>query len=200
LSYLNNFFVFFSHVKNDVLRHFFSQGENKGYQVCRKKMGTPPDTLCCFCPQPFKEFVEHVVSLKYDEEPNYAKYISLFEGIIGPNPDIRPLNTEGAQKVSVLLPFYSCVVLCIYDVCSPTLDTAILFSLKLVGHKRVRLALEDDDEQPQKKVRVGIPANQWISVYNARRPMKQRYKQISLKSLLVVSDMPFIFRCFKIGK
>jgi hypothetical protein len=47
---------------------------------------------------------------------------------------------------------------------------------------------------------VGIPANQWISVYNARRPMKQRYKQISLKSLLVVSDMPFMFRCFKIGK
>jgi hypothetical protein len=76
--------------------------------------------------------------------------------------------------------------------------------LKLVGHKRVRLALEDDDEQPQKKVRVGIPANQWISVYNARRPMKQRYTPISLekslKSLLVVSDMPFMFRCFKIGK
>ncbi|AET01488.2 putative protein kinase CK1-CK1-Pl family [Medicago truncatula] len=119
------------------------QGENKGYQVCRKKMGTSPENLCCFCPQPFKEFVEHVVTLKYDEEPNYAKYISLFDGIIGPNPDIRPLNTEGAQK--------------------------------LVGHKRGRLASEDDDEQPKKKVRVGLPANQWISVYNARRPMKQRY-------------------------
>ncbi|GAU24738.1 hypothetical protein TSUD_355680 [Trifolium subterraneum] len=119
------------------------QGENKGYQVCRKKMGTPPDTLCCFCPQPFKQFVEHVVNLKYDEEPSYAKYISLFDGIIGPNPDIRPLNTEGAQQ--------------------------------LVGHKRGRLAIEDDDEQPKKKVRMGVPANQWISVYNARRPMKQRY-------------------------
>lgn len=71
-------------------------------------MGTSPENLCCFCPQPFKEFVEHVVTLKYDEEPNYAKYISLFDGIIGPNPDIRPLNTEGAQKVSILPPFYLC--------------------------------------------------------------------------------------------
>lgn len=91
-------------------------------------MGTSPETLCCFCPQPFKEFIEHVVSLKFDEEPNYAKYISFFDGIVGPNPDIRPLNTEGAQKVSVCLSFYSCVVLCIDVVCSLTLDTANLFA------------------------------------------------------------------------
>ncbi|RVW12915.1 Casein kinase 1-like protein HD16 [Vitis vinifera] len=89
------------------------------------------------------QFVEYVVNLKFDEEPNYAKYISLFDGIVGPNPDIRPINTDGAQKV---------------------------------GHKRGRLTMEeDDDEQPKKKVRMGMPATQWISVYNARRPMKQRY-------------------------
>jgi len=34
---------------------------------------------------------------------------------------------------------------------------------------------EDDDDQPKKKIRIGLPASQWISVYNARRPMKQRY-------------------------
>lgn len=34
---------------------------------------------------------------------------------------------------------------------------------------------EDDDEQPKKKVRMGMPATQWISIYNARRPMKQRF-------------------------
>ncbi|KAK7389581.1 hypothetical protein VNO78_24736 [Psophocarpus tetragonolobus] len=120
------------------------QGENKGFLVCKKKMGTSPDNLCSFCPLPFKQFVEHVVNLKFDEEPNYAKYISLFDGIVGPNPDIRPINTEGAQK--------------------------------LVGHKRGRVAIEEeDDEQPKKKIRIGLPASQWISVYNARRPMKQRY-------------------------
>ncbi|KAL2493143.1 Protein kinase family protein [Abeliophyllum distichum] len=123
------------------------QGENKGFLVCKKKMATSPEALCCFCPQPFKLFVEYVVNLKFDEEPNYAKYISLFDGIVGPNPDIRPINTEGAQKL-------------IYQ----------------VGHKRGRLTFEDEeDEQPRKKVRMGMPATQWISVYNARKPMKQRY-------------------------
>ena len=45
-----------------------------------------------------------------------------------------------------------------------------------VGQKRGRLTMEEeDDEQPKKKIRMGMPATQWISVYNARRPMKQRY-------------------------
>ncbi|KAJ6711530.1 CASEIN KINASE-RELATED [Salix purpurea] len=119
------------------------QAENKGFVVCKKKMAITSEALCCFCPQPFKQFVEYVANLKFDEEPNYAKCISLFDGVIGTNPDIRPLNTEGAQKV---------------------------------GHKRGCLTMEEeDDEQPKKKVRMGMPATQWISVYNARRPMKQRY-------------------------
>ncbi|XP_068313231.1 casein kinase 1-like protein HD16 [Pyrus communis] len=123
------------------------QGENKGFLVCKKKMATSPETLCCLCPQPFRQFVEYVVNLKFDEEPNYAKYISLFDGIVGPNPDVRPINTDGAQKL----------------ICQ-------------VGQKRARLAMEEeDDEQPNKKIRMGMPAIQWISVYNARRPMKQRY-------------------------
>ncbi|KAK4358443.1 hypothetical protein RND71_020672 [Anisodus tanguticus] len=123
------------------------QGDNKGFLVCKKKMATSPETLCCLCPAPFRYFVEYVVNLKFDEEPNYAKYISLFDGIVGPNPDIRPINTDGAQKL-------------IYQ----------------VGQKRGRLTVQDDDdEQPKKKVRMGMPATQWISVYNGRRPMKQRY-------------------------
>ncbi|KAK6912755.1 Protein kinase domain [Dillenia turbinata] len=123
------------------------QGENKGFLVCKKKMSTSPEAACCFCPQPFRQFVDYVVNLKFDEEPNYAKYISLFDGIVGPHPEIRPINTDGAQKL-------------IYQ----------------VGQKRGRLTIEeDDDEQPKKKVRMGMPATQWISVYNARRPMKQRY-------------------------
>ncbi|KAL5697569.1 Casein kinase 1-like protein hd16 [Ranunculus cassubicifolius] len=123
------------------------QGENKGFLVCKKKMATSPETLCCFCPLPFRHFLEYVVNLKFDEEPNYAKYVSLFDGIIAPNPDTRPISTDGAQKL-----------------------------IHQVGHKRGRLMMEEDeDEQPKKKIRMGMPANQWISVYNARRPMKQRY-------------------------
>ncbi|CAN1286030.1 Casein kinase 1-like protein HD16 [Linum perenne] len=123
------------------------QGDNKSFLVCKKKMGTTPDALCCLCPPPFQTFVEYVVNLKFDEEPDYAKCISFFDGIIGPNPSARPLNTEGAQKL-----------------------------LCQVGKKRGRLTIEDDvDEQPRKKVRMGMPACQWISVYSARRPMKQRY-------------------------
>ncbi|CAD5179033.1 unnamed protein product [Musa acuminata subsp. malaccensis] len=116
------------------------QGENKGFHVCKKKMATSSEALCCFCPLPFKQFVEYVVNLKFDEEPNYAKCISLFDGIVGPSPDIRPINTDGAQKVCHLF----------------------------VGQKRGRLMMdEEDDEQSKKKIRMGMPATQWISVYNA---------------------------------
>lgn len=45
-----------------------------------------------------------------------------------------------------------------------------------VGQKRGRNSVEEDeDDQPKKKIRLGMPATQWITVYNARRPMKQRY-------------------------
>ncbi|KAJ1383225.1 Serine/threonine-protein kinase, active site [Sesbania bispinosa] len=119
------------------------QGDNKSFLVCKKKMGTSPEMLCCFCPPPFRQFLEVVVNMKFDEEPNYSKLISLFDGMLGPNPALRPINTEGAQKV---------------------------------GQKRSRLNTEEeDDSQPKKKVRLGVPATQWISVYNARLPMKQRY-------------------------
>lgn len=45
-----------------------------------------------------------------------------------------------------------------------------------VGQKRGREAIDDDamDVAPKKKIRLGLPATQWITVYNAHRPMKQR--------------------------
>ncbi|CAI9755669.1 unnamed protein product [Fraxinus pennsylvanica] len=134
------------------------QGDNKGFLVCKKKVATSPESLCCFCPAPFRQFVDYVVNLKFDEEPNYAKYISLFDGIIGPNPSIRPINTDGAQKL-------------VYQ----------------VGQKRGRMLMdEDDDEQPKKKIRIGMPATQWISVYNAHRPMKQRVASRVWSSSIVI--------------
>jgi hypothetical protein len=48
-------------------------------------------------------------------------------------------------------------------------------ALVKVGQKRGREVLEDEDELRQKKkIRQGMPATQWITVYNAHRPMKQR--------------------------
>nr|GME09241.1 casein kinase 1-like protein HD16 isoform X1 [Ipomoea batatas] len=55
-------------------------------------------------------------------------------------------------------------------------DFFFLVILVQVGQKRGRMTFEDeDDEQPKKKVRMGVPATQWISVYNSHRPKKQRY-------------------------
>ncbi|KAL8036813.1 hypothetical protein ABFX02_11G000500 [Erythranthe guttata] len=119
------------------------QGDNKSFLVCKKKMSTSPELMCCFCPGPFKHFLEAVTNMKFDEEPNYSKLISLFDSLIEPCSSLRPIRIDGALKV---------------------------------GQKRGRLLINlEDDEQPKKKVRLGSPATQWISVYNARRPMKQRY-------------------------
>lgn len=122
------------------------QGDNKSFMVCKKKMATSPEVLCSFCPAPLKQFLEIVINLKFDEEPNYSKLISLFNALIGSDPLIRPINTDGAQK-----------------------------SVQ-VGQKRARLNLDEvDNDLPKKKIRNGFPATQWITVYNARKPMKQRY-------------------------
>ncbi|CAM0876792.1 unnamed protein product [Alopecurus aequalis] len=118
------------------------QGDNKGFLVCKKKMATSPEILCSFCPPPFKHFLEMVTNMKFDEDPNYAKLISLFDSLIYVSAS-RPIRINGALKV---------------------------------GEKRGRMAVNlEEGEQPMKKVRLGRPATQWISVYNARRPMKQRY-------------------------
>ncbi|KOM38529.1 hypothetical protein LR48_Vigan03g191100 [Vigna angularis] len=119
------------------------QGDNKSFLVCKKKMATSPELMCCFCPAPFKQFLEAVTNMRFDEEPNYSKLISFFESLIEPCTPLRPIRIDGALKV---------------------------------GQKRGRMLINlEEDEQPKKKVRLGSPATQWISVYNARRPMKQRY-------------------------
>ena len=46
-----------------------------------------------------------------------------------------------------------------------------------VGAKRKAEALEEEGEdgRPKKRVRLGQAATQWITIYNAHKPMKQRY-------------------------
>lgn len=66
-------------------------------------MDMSPDRLCYFTPKPFRQFFEYIVNLKFEEVPNYVKYISLFDGILSSDPDIRPINTSGAEKVLWLI-------------------------------------------------------------------------------------------------
>lgn len=66
-------------------------------------MATSPEMLCYLCPPPFQQFFEMVTNMRFDEEPNYSKLISLFDGSIGHNASLRPIRTDGATKVVAFL-------------------------------------------------------------------------------------------------
>ncbi|KAK9908618.1 hypothetical protein WJX75_000528 [Coccomyxa subellipsoidea] len=74
-------------------------------------------------------------------------------------------------------PKYTAYVALFEPLCGPGPQRPILLEEKpKVGQKRGREAIEEDTEiVPKKKIRLGLPATQWITVYNAHRPMKQRY-------------------------
>lgn len=121
------------------------QGDNKGFLVCKKKMATSAEVLCRYVPPAFKTFMEAVINLKFDEEPKYTALAALFEPLCGPPGPGRPLHIDNS--------------------CRP------------VGTKRKAEALDEDgdDGRPKKRVRLGQAATQWITIYNAHKPMKQRY-------------------------
>lgn len=81
----------------------YIQGDNKSFLVCKKKMGTSPELMCCFCPAPFKQFLEAVTNMRFDEEPNYSKLISLFDSLIEPSSQLRPIRIDGALKVVAIV-------------------------------------------------------------------------------------------------
>ncbi|KAL5651696.1 hypothetical protein ACJX0J_037154, partial [Zea mays] len=69
-------------------------GDTKSFLVCKKKMAATLEMLCCYCPAQFKQFLEIVTNMKFDEEPNYAKLISLFDGLIEA-PASKQIRTDG---------------------------------------------------------------------------------------------------------
>eukprot|EP00195_Chlamydomonas_chlamydogama_P005702 CAMPEP_0202899676 /NCGR_PEP_ID=MMETSP1392-20130828/7848_1 /ASSEMBLY_ACC=CAM_ASM_000868 /TAXON_ID=225041 /ORGANISM="Chlamydomonas chlamydogama, Strain SAG 11-48b" /LENGTH=707 /DNA_ID=CAMNT_0049585925 /DNA_START=147 /DNA_END=2270 /DNA_ORIENTATION=+ len=73
------------------------QGTNKGFLVCRKKMDTSAEMLCRACHSSFRTFTDAVMNLKFEEEPSYAKYISMFEPLI--ITPCRPIIIDTAIKV-----------------------------------------------------------------------------------------------------
>ncbi|KAK9838564.1 hypothetical protein WJX81_007620 [Elliptochloris bilobata] len=75
-------------------------------------------------------------------------------------------------------PKYTAYVALFEPLCGPGPQRPILLEDKArVGQKRGRDSAEDETLEiaPKKKIRLGLPATQWITVYNAHRPMKQRY-------------------------
>ena len=80
-------------------------------------MAATLEMLCCYCPAPFKQFLEIVTNMKFDEEPNYAKLISIFDGLIEA-PASRPVRIDGALKVctNYSLLSYIFIFLCLFNV------------------------------------------------------------------------------------
>jgi len=73
-------------------------------------------------------------------------------------------------------PKYETLMRLFEPLCGPAPQRPILIEGVKVGQKRMREPDDAlDDSGPRKKIRLGLPATQWITVYNAHRPMKQRY-------------------------
>lgn len=67
------------------------QGDNKGFQVSRKKMQMSADKLCHGQSAPFRRFCDAAMSLRFDEEPKYDALIALFEPLVGSSSVARPI-------------------------------------------------------------------------------------------------------------
>jgi len=78
----------------------FTWPYTSGFLVCKKKMATSAEALCRYTPAAFRQYMEAVVNLKFDEEPKYAALAALFEPLCGAISR-RPISTEGAQKAGM---------------------------------------------------------------------------------------------------
>lgn len=67
--------------------------------MCKTKMSTSPEMLCFLCPPPFQKFLEIVTSMKFDEEPNYSRLISLFDNSMASDASLRPIITYDAVNI-----------------------------------------------------------------------------------------------------
>lgn len=74
-------------------------------------------------------------------------------------------------------PKYRALMELFEPLCGNVPERPIVIEGYKVGQKRSRDSggLEEEEDIPRKKSRMGVPASQWITVYNAHRPMKQRY-------------------------
>lgn len=69
------------------------QGENKGFMVCKTKMGTSAEQLCRMVSEPFRRFTDAVISLSFEEAPAYSALRAVFEPLLGPAA-MRPIAVD----------------------------------------------------------------------------------------------------------
>ena len=69
------------------------QGDNKGFQVCKRKMISSAEQLCSNHPDAFRKFTDFVLNMKFDEEPKYGTCIALFQPLLD-GPAERPIIIE----------------------------------------------------------------------------------------------------------
>jgi serine/threonine protein kinase len=144
------------------------QGDNKGFLVCKKKMATSAHDLCKYVPPPFRIFMDAVINLKFDEEPKYAALSQLFEPLCGPAGPGRPVLTDGAVKVGHKRKATEMMAGAAGGAAGGEVGAAAAAANPFENET-------DADGRPKKRVRLGTPAVQWITIYNAHKPMKQRY-------------------------
>jgi len=75
------------------MKQVLLQGDNKGFQVCKRKMISSAEQLCANHPPAFRKFTEFVLNLKFDEQPKYAACIALFQPLID-GPCERPIHID----------------------------------------------------------------------------------------------------------
>ena len=81
-----------------------AQGDNKGFQVSRKKMQISADKLCHGQSAPFRRYCEAAMSMRFDEEPKYDALIALFEPLVAVSASQRPITiAQDTIRVSPIL-------------------------------------------------------------------------------------------------
>eukprot|EP00747_Dinoflagellata_sp_TGD_P148131 gnl/TRDRNA2_/TRDRNA2_176882_c2_seq1.p1 gnl/TRDRNA2_/TRDRNA2_176882_c2~~gnl/TRDRNA2_/TRDRNA2_176882_c2_seq1.p1 ORF type:complete len:607 (-),score=-38.17 gnl/TRDRNA2_/TRDRNA2_176882_c2_seq1:73-1893(-) len=119
------------------------KGDHKGWRICKQKKETSLETLCQFKPNAFQSFMEKIICLKFEQEPQYAMYRKLFEPLCGYNfrRQVFASRHHTEQK-----PYENIGTI------DPTMHN-----------------------DKKKALRVGLPSQQWVVVFNNYKLKKQRY-------------------------
>eukprot|EP00959_Pyramimonas_sp_CCMP1952_P192821 4032023-Pyramimonas_sp.AAC.1 len=61
-------------------------------------MATSAESLCRYSPPAFRQYMELVINMKFDDEPKYAQLAALFADLIAASPEL-PIDVEKGQAL-----------------------------------------------------------------------------------------------------